>query len=592
MARTKRTASAGGPVQERCCNERSESGDRRWRGPALLGAAMALLLAGAAGCVPGEKQPPPDAVERQDGPTTPYPEPIQVSVWAGVNDVMGFAPGESIDDNLHTRFMKSYLNIEFVNKWVEGGNKIGEKVNLDIASNDLPDFVQVSMEQLTRMMKNDQLEDVTDVWDNYALPGLKENMGYQNNIAFAPATKDGRIYGIPLPYDMGNSVALMYIRTDWLDAVNRDVPKTIDELDALVRAFALEDPDGNGKKDTFAVSFEQGSPNGGAGALPGGMTLDAVAAGFGVYPGLWLPRTATQSPDTLSYGSLDDKMLDVLRMFQAWYKLGAIDPEFAIKDLPRVADDVAAGKIGIVFGPFHYPLWPLRQALERNGAADWTVAPIPTLSGEEAAPKAMPFANNWVVVKKGFKHPEALVKALNATYMMQANIGEPGRFWEEAGRGEYKDLSAHLYMKPYHFDSPVRNIQAGREIRAALDNKDVGELKSTAAKNVYNNYILSSDPLLSWAFRKVFYDAEHVLAGYDRMQYSAFFDSPTPEMQTGGLALSRLEFEYITRIIMGAPLTEFDRFRTEWSALGGAKITQEVNQWYNERRQARKGLSP
>ncbi|MBP3961860.1 extracellular solute-binding protein [Paenibacillus lignilyticus] len=548
----------------------------RFRGSYSFGFLSLLAIAQMAGCASQAGKSPNTELSRPetDGPVTPYAEPVTMTVWAGMNDVMRFASGESIDDNLHTRYMKSFLNLEFHNKWVADGGKIGEKIDLDISSNDLPDAVQVNVEQMSRLIKNGQVEDLTDVWNKYALPGLKANMGYQNRIAFTPATKSGRIFGIPLPSDMGNSIALMYIRKDWLRNLHRQVPRTTAELNELVHAFASQDPDGNGKKDTWGVAFEQAAEGGSVG-LPGGMTMDALAAGFGVYPELWV-----SSPDgKLSYGTISDRMIPVLSMLKDWYDSGAIDPEFAIKDLNRVSKDVADGRIGIVFGPFHYPLWPLKDALKNNPNADWIVAPIPSVDGKPAVPKALPFSGSWVVVRSGYEHPEALIKALNVTYMMQANMGEPGKFWDEAGKGVYKDLSAHLYMKPYLFDSPVRNLQSGKEIHAALQSGDETKLVSTSARNIYANFIQSKDKLDAWTFRKIFDESELVLSSYPKLQYSAFFDAPTPEMLTKGEALARLEHEQLTRIIMGSPLDMFGRFKEKWVKLGGDAITREVNAW-------------
>jgi putative aldouronate transport system substrate-binding protein len=366
----------------------------------------------------------------------------------------------------------------------------------------------------------------------------------------------------------------MFIRKDWLQAVNREVPRTTAELDELVRMFAANDPDGNGRKDTWGVAFDQGAA-GGAGALPGGMTLDALAAGFGAYPGSW---TATED-GKLTYGTLSDKIVPVMRLLKEWYDSGAIDPEFAIKDFTKVAKDVADGKIGIVFGPFHYPIWPLRDTIANHPSADWIVAPIPTENGQPAVPKAQPFAGSWVVVRKGYPHPEALIKSLNVTYMMQSNIGDPGEFWKNAGKGEYKDFSTHLYMKPYLFDSPVRNVQTGKEIRAALETGDETKLVTSAARSIYDYINQSDDKLASWTYRKVFDEAEYVLSQYPSIQYSGFFDAPTPEMQTKGLALARLELEQLTQIVMGNSIEAFDKFRKQWLELGGEAITLEVNEW-------------
>ncbi|MFD2612486.1 hypothetical protein [Paenibacillus gansuensis] len=522
---------------------------------------------------PQEEKP---AVEVKIDPLGKYETPVKMTVWSGVNDIMKFAPGESIDDNLHTRYMKEFLNIEFSNKWVADGAKINEKVNLDIASNDIPDATQVTLDQLSKLIKNDQVEDLTEAWEKYATPELKANMGFQDNAAFVPATKNGKIYGIPLPYDMGNSVSLMYVRKDWLEKVGMKMPTTIDELVAVAKAFVEQDPDGNGKKDTYAIGMDKGNEAGGPATLPGTTTLDAIAAGMGVYPGLWVK----DENGNARYDSLNPKMKDVLTKMQELYKMGAFDPEFAVKDLPKVGQSIAEGKIGIVFGPFYYPIWPLKDSLTNNPKADWDVALTPTLDGSKVVPKALPFANNWIVVRKGYEHPEALIKAMNVTQMMQDNTGEPGKFWKEAGKGVYKDMSAHQYMKPYTFDSPVRNIQTGKEIKAAIDEKDESKLVSSAAIENYKNNVMAADKNTAWAFRKVFYDAEYLLGQYDKLQYSLFFDAPTPEMQAKSSALNKLEFETLTKIIMGAvPVSEFDNFAKKYNDLGGAKIAEEVNEW-------------
>jgi ABC-type glycerol-3-phosphate transport system substrate-binding protein len=43
----------------------------------------------------------------------------------------------------------------------------------------------------------------------------------------------------------------LYIRQDWLDKLKLKAPVTIDDFYNVAKAFALNDPDGNGKKDTY-----------------------------------------------------------------------------------------------------------------------------------------------------------------------------------------------------------------------------------------------------------------------------------------------------------------------------------------------------
>ena len=43
-----------------------------------------------------------------------------------------------------------------------------------------------------------------------------------------------------------------FYRQDWLTKLNLQVPTTVDEYYNVATAFASQDPDGNGKKDTYA----------------------------------------------------------------------------------------------------------------------------------------------------------------------------------------------------------------------------------------------------------------------------------------------------------------------------------------------------
>ncbi|PUA38213.1 ABC transporter substrate-binding protein [Paenibacillus elgii] len=74
------------------------------------------------------------------------------------------------------------------------------------------------------------------------------------------ATKDdGKIYEIGRisPLTAGHRV---YIREDWLQKLNLQAPKTTEEFFNVARQFAEQDPDGNGKKDTFGLNLSGNAP--------------------------------------------------------------------------------------------------------------------------------------------------------------------------------------------------------------------------------------------------------------------------------------------------------------------------------------------
>src|SRR4030042_2784638 len=63
-------------------------------------------------------------------------------------------------------------------------------------------------------------------------------------------TIDGKMYGLPDPGQIPPTDGLV-IRKDWLDKLGLAMPKTMDELIEVARKFTNDDPDGNGKNDTY-----------------------------------------------------------------------------------------------------------------------------------------------------------------------------------------------------------------------------------------------------------------------------------------------------------------------------------------------------
>lgn len=60
-----------------------------------------------------------------------------------------------------------------------------------------------------------------------------------------------------------------------------------------------------------------------------------------------------------------------------------------------------------------------------------------------------------------------------------------------------------------------------------------------------------------------------------------FTGAMTETMKSKWEGLIKLETETFAKIIYGkAPVDEFDTFVTQWKELGGDKITEEVNAWY------------
>lgn len=117
-----------------------------------------------------------------------------------------------------------------------------------IASGDWPDVMILSSTYYAAYANEGVLWDMTEAWDN----SVTKNSGRVKNLDVIEGLKfDGRLYGFADGFGNG---CVTYVKKAWLDAVNMEAPKTWEEYAAMCDAFVNNDPDGDGQKDTYAVT--------------------------------------------------------------------------------------------------------------------------------------------------------------------------------------------------------------------------------------------------------------------------------------------------------------------------------------------------
>jgi len=117
-----------------------------------------------------------------------------------------------------------------------------------IASGDWPDVMILSSTYYAAYANEGVLWDMTEAWEASAT----KNSGRVKNLDVIEGLKiDGRLYGFADGFGNG---CVTYIKKAWLDAVNMGVPTTWEEYAAMCDAFVNNDPDGDGVKDTYAVT--------------------------------------------------------------------------------------------------------------------------------------------------------------------------------------------------------------------------------------------------------------------------------------------------------------------------------------------------
>jgi putative aldouronate transport system substrate-binding protein len=510
-----------------------------------------------------------------------YDPPIEVTTARNLSDVvennvLGVLDGETFDDNRWTRVYEEQLGIKIRNEWVVKGNpesdQYVQKMNVTLASGDLPDFLAVNAVQLKQLSESDIIEDMTELYEKYASPLTKDILSQEGRGPFDAATFNGKLMAIPQVEPSIERSMFVWIRTDWLSNLKMEPPKTMADVLAISKAFTENDPDGNNKADTFGLGMTKGLWGGSNG-------LEGFMAGFKAYPNIW----TEDGSGNLVYGSIQPEVKIALQALQDMFKGGQIDKEFGIKDGGKVAEDITAGKIGMEYGEQWNSIWPLQLNKNNDPNAQWRAFPIVSETGEPAMVPQKFSTTKFFVVRKGAKHPEAVIKLFNLH--LEKNWGETAEFDHYYAP---KEAESVWQLSPVQPAPPKKNVTAFREIDAARKAGDFstlqGEAKTIQEKiDLFNSG--SEEGFAVWGWERIYgpEGSMGITDQYDKNNQfliDKFVAAPTPTMVERKSTLAKLQDETFIKIILGEPIDSFDKFVEDWKKLGGDQMTQEVNDWY------------
>lgn len=123
-----------------------------------------------------------------------------------------------------------------------------EKINTAIMSGDLPDAITV-LDPKNSVYVNAARAGM--FWDLTALLPEMEIYPRIDPLIVSNAQLDGKNYYVPRTRMLARA-AILY-RNDWLEKLSLDPPQTMEDVYAIAKAFKEQDPDGNGKDDTFGL---------------------------------------------------------------------------------------------------------------------------------------------------------------------------------------------------------------------------------------------------------------------------------------------------------------------------------------------------
>lgn len=551
---------------------------------------IALSLAGClvlTGCNKQQTEKTDTAEHTQEwktAETTPfgrYPEEVIYTLgkMTGMNN-SNLPKGDTYEDNGYTRYLKKQLNIQNKDVFEAGENdNYQETVSMTIASRELPDVMVVNdMDMLQLLVDNDLIEDLTQVYEDCTSSRIKDIYNSYGSEILDNVMFDGKLMALP-ETNIDDGPSLCWLRKDWMDKLGLDAPETVEDVENIVHEFVQKDPGGNGKGETVGLVCDD--------ELTGGCGYsyeyqnDIIFASFGAFPKQWIYNKDGE----VVYGSVQNEAKAALGKLRQMYQQGTLDNNFLMRESSNIIELIVSGKCGSFFGPWWSPNNPLMSAMQKNPNAEWQPYLIQTDKDGQTSFASQNPNDKYVVVRKGYKHPEIVMKIVSVLFddlrYDEENVREMERYYQDnvdptarplAINVDYKDALMRCY------DSLKDAIQGRKKLEdlGLLEgayyiscSKYLDRKKDTSAQKSWED----------WAAYASRMTACSVLRKGQTRQVKSLFFGETKTMKSNWWRLEELEKKVYLEIVTGQkPLSYFDEFVKEWNRQGGEKIRGEVAQ--------------
>lgn len=501
--------------------------------------------------------------EMQGGPLTKYDPPIKLRSTMAETGKETLGKGDTYSNNVWTRGYENELGIKVSYDWIVPGANYDEKMNVTMASGDLPDLLKVNMVQFEQLHEAGMLEDLTPYFDKYASDLVKGYYQEEDGAGLKPVTKDNKLYALTSFGGSLDSSDMVWIRKDWLDKLGLAEPKSMQDIIKIAEDFTLKDPDGNGKKDTYGIFMNKDLP------------INAFLLGYHAYLETWIKNDKGE----IVNGTIQPEVKAGLAELQRLYKEGVLDPEFGVKEFAKAMEDVNAGKTGIMFLPQWAP-FQVMNMVKKDKNVNWVPYPVQSIDDQPAKTQNHLGIGGVFAIRKGYEHPEALIKLLN--FQAEKMFGESAT----KERASYLNGETGLGFQNATVSNlpPNKNVKAQDEVEQALKTKDTSKM-GLEAKLFYQDILdYRSGNLDKWNMERIFgpLSSQSVIKYYrdhNLIVMNEFIYAPTKTMNSKQATLDKLRAETFVKIIYGnLPVDAFDKFVADWKKLGGDEITKEVNE--------------
>lgn len=217
-------------------------------------------------------------------------------------------------------------------------NTFTDQLNTRAAGGDIPDIIYRYGSGDTRdYVKQGILTEVPIELVKKNAPDMFQDAVEFGTAVWMSTYIDGKNYGIPFVQPKQTFPFTGGWRMDYLEAVGiTKLPETIEEMEEAFTRLTFDDPDDNGRDDTYGATMRGKD-------WPDGMFMSLYGA-YGVFP--FAKMITDQGGIVPGYAHPNFKL--IVKTLSRWYEAGIIDPEFMTTDWALLKEKWYNGRIGYV----------------------------------------------------------------------------------------------------------------------------------------------------------------------------------------------------------------------------------------------------
>ncbi|WP_409341945.1 extracellular solute-binding protein [Paenibacillus sp. MBLB4367] len=504
----------------------------------LAGVGAAALLVGVAAC--GSKDKPAETGD-------PKPSAVAETAKAKVSmKIMGNFASSNLSESEKLLFqsIEKATNTE-IQFDIPPSSGYNERLQLSLTTGDFPDVVYFPSTNDAGFLKAVKDGVILPVDDYLKKASNVKKYSYDISWDALRVNNDGKIYGIPRTTVIRSDG--YWLRKDWLDKLNIKLPDnkeiTLDQMIEIMRKFSKEDPDGNGKQDTYGYGTAAG----------GDKSLKPIFQDeLGLY-GWQESGGGEYKYMNPQYDVNSDKYTKALEISSKLFKEGLIDPDSPSIDAQKALERFQSGKTGVLGGfAGHYEIhMNAGKKINPNFDLDYVF-----VKNEQGEMKGLGLGTGlfgfWAVTRNA-KDPQRVVDVFD--YMLS------DKGWDSI----YTGVEGHDYKvennKRTYVEPPLETFVRKNVVRRA------------------NDYMFFINPAMSEELKKKL--VPNIEKAVKRIVMSKDRDFTPPIAKTPPyLDFNKKFSEVTTKIIIGnAEPSEYKKVLQDWNTRFGKTYLKEMNDY-------------